>query len=341
MRARTDGRRGGCAFAPQISHEFERFSAYLPDVVVTVIYGGVDIKAQKEALKAKPPHVVVGTPGRIKSARRVALFVSQSDLDTTSRSHSPFSLPPRPQLAKDGDLNLKSVRHFVLDECDKMLEALGAPRARARVCFALLCLLTRGTWPDMRADIQEIFKKTPHDKQVMMFSATLRRVHSRGGRTRAPRPPPLPSPPPSLSLSPTLVLAPTYYLILLILFLRSLASPPAPLSHPRVCSPLCSKEIRPVCKKFMTDPMEIYVDDEAKLTLHGLVQHYIKLAENEKNRKLTDLLDALDFNQVVIFVRRRASGEGGIEHSCFVFLCCCSPAPAPPAPPAARRARPS
>lgn len=25
----------------------------------------------------------------------------------------------------------------------------------------------------MRADIQEIFKKTPHQKQVMMFSATL------------------------------------------------------------------------------------------------------------------------------------------------------------------------
>ena len=26
---------------------------------------------------------------------------------------------------------------------------------------------------DMRADVQEIFKMTPHDKQVMMFSATL------------------------------------------------------------------------------------------------------------------------------------------------------------------------
>ncbi|KAJ0639364.1 putative RNA helicase [Helianthus annuus] len=49
--------------------------------------------------------------------------------------------------------------------------------------------------------------------------------------------------------------------------------------------------------------MEIYVDDEAKLTLHGLVQHYIKLGEMEKNRKLNDLLDALDFNQVVIFVK--------------------------------------
>ncbi|CAL5335167.1 unnamed protein product [Camellia sinensis] len=43
-------------------------------------------------------------------------------------------------------------------------------------------------------------------------------------------------------------------------------------------------------------PMEIYVDDEAKLTLHGLVHHYIKLSELEKNRKLNDLLDALDFN---------------------------------------------
>jgi len=58
------------AHAPrQISHEFERFSAYLPDVNVMVIYGGVNIKEQKDALKAKPPHVVVGTPGRIKSVR--------------------------------------------------------------------------------------------------------------------------------------------------------------------------------------------------------------------------------------------------------------------------------
>lgn len=32
-------------------------------------------------------------------------------------------------------------------------------------------------------------------------------------------------------------------------------------------------------------------------------QHYIKLSEMEKNRKLNDLLDALDFNQVVIFVK--------------------------------------
>jgi len=90
---------------------------------------------------------------------------------------------------------------------------------------------------DMRRDVQEIFRMTPHDKQVMMFSATL------------------------------------------------------------------TKELRPVCKKFMQDPMEVYVDDEAKLTLHGLQQYYVKLKENEKNKKLFELLDLLEFNQVVIFVR--------------------------------------
>ncbi|AQK95893.1 DEAD-box ATP-dependent RNA helicase 56 [Zea mays] len=170
--------------AYQICHEFERFSKYLPELRVAVFYGGVHIKNHKDLLKNECPHIVVGTPGRILA------------------------------LARDKDLPLKNVRHFILDECDKMLESL-----------------------DMRRDVQEIFKMTPHDKQVMMFSATL------------------------------------------------------------------SKEIRPVCKRFMQDPMEIYVDDEAKLTLHGLVQHYIKLSEAEKNRKLNDLLDALDFNQVVIFVK--------------------------------------
>lgn len=45
-------------------------------------------------------------------------------------------------------------------------------------------------------------------------------------------------------------------------------------------------------------PMEVYVDDETKLTLHGLQQYYVKLKDQEKNRKLFDLLDVLEFNQV-------------------------------------------
>src|ERR1700722_5588598 len=101
----------------------------------------------------------------------------------------------------------------------------------------------------MRRDVQEIFRATPHHKQVMMFSATL------------------------------------------------------------------GKEIRATCKKFMANvmtssfilllaadvlvqPLEIFVDDETKLTLHGLQQHYVKLEETGKNRKLNELLDTLEFNQV-------------------------------------------
>lgn len=89
----------------------------------------------------------------------------------------------------------------------------------------------------MRADVQQVFRATPHEKQVMMFSATL------------------------------------------------------------------SQEIRPICRKFMKSPLELFIDDESKLTLHGLQQYYIKLTGEEKNRKLFDLLDNLAFNQVIIFVK--------------------------------------
>merc|ERR1711865_300960 len=64
-----------------------------------------------------------------------------------------------------------------------------------------------------------------------------------------------------------------------------------------------TKESRELCKKFMQDPHEISVDEEKKLTLHGLLQYFTKIDEKAKNRKLNDLLDALEFNQVVIFVK--------------------------------------
>ena len=141
----------------QICHEVERFSTYLPDIKVAVFYGGVNIKVHKDLLKNECPHIVVGTPGRILA------------------------------LTRDKDLGLKNVRHFILDECDKMLESLGLflppcllnlcvlPNVHMRFliksCFSYFLLYL--TFADMRKDVQEIFKLTPHDKQVMMFSATL------------------------------------------------------------------------------------------------------------------------------------------------------------------------
>jgi len=117
-------------------------------------------------------------------------------------------------LVRDKHLRLGNVQRFVLDECDKMLDQI-----------------------DMRRDVQEIFRVTPTQKQVMMFSATL------------------------------------------------------------------SQEVLPICRKFMRNPSEYIEKEEAKLTLHGLQQYYVKLTEAEKNRKLNDLLDELEYNQVIIFVK--------------------------------------
>ena len=39
------------------------------------------------------------------------------------------------------------------------------------------------------------------------------------------------------------------------------------------------------------------------LIIKGLHQHYVKLNENKKGDKLIDLLEKLEFNQVVIFVK--------------------------------------
>ena len=56
-----------------------------------------------------------------------------------------------------------------------------------------------------------------------------------------------------------------------------------------------SSRLPTICKKFTQHPLEIYVDDDSKLALHGLQQFYVKLEEAQKNRKLNDLLDALEF----------------------------------------------
>lgn len=63
-------------------------------------------------------------------------------------------------------------------------------------------------------------------------------------------------------------------------------------------------EMRSLCRKYMQDDThthEIFVDDESKLTLHGLLQYYVRLQEKDKIAKLLYLLDKLEFNQVVVF----------------------------------------
>ena len=187
--------------AYQISKEFQRFSKGFTDEIkknmqTILIIGGDDEKDQIKELKNKPK-IIIGTPGRILS------------------------------LTKRNALNLSNIQIFVIDECDKMLNALGK---------FLIFTIFYSIFIDMRADVQKIFKKTPCDKQVMMFSATL------------------------------------------------------------------PNETKDICKKFMRKPVEIIVIEENKEHLEKLQQFYVKLKEEEKSKKLFDILDNVQFNQVIIFV---------------------------------------
>jgi ATP-dependent RNA helicase UAP56/SUB2 len=38
-----------------------------------------------------------------------------------------------------------------------------------------------------------------------------------------------------------------------------------------------SKEVKDICRKFMINPFEIFIDNQSKLTLHGLKQYFIKI----------------------------------------------------------------
>jgi ATP-dependent RNA helicase UAP56/SUB2 len=64
------------------------------------------------------------------------------------------------------------------------------------------------------------------------------------------------------------------------------------------------EQMKQVCREFTRNAVEVYVDDDKKLTLHGLQQFYVKLQATEKNRKLLEILDHFKFNQLVIFVSK-------------------------------------
>ena len=109
----------------QICHEFERFGTYMKHIKVAPFFGGVQTSQNKEQLKADCPHVVVGTPGRVKQVSRrsrVEYYLVSFPRCLIERHSDGLCFA---QLAKEGDLKLNKVRHFVLDECDKMLSKIG------------------------------------------------------------------------------------------------------------------------------------------------------------------------------------------------------------------------
>ena len=169
--------------ALQVGEQYKRLSKFMTDVKINTFFGGLPVSRDEQILMENCPDIVIGTPGRIL------------------------------QLLKTKKLNLKHIRHFILDECDEIFQLL-----------------------PMRRTVQEIFISTPRDKQVMMFSATI------------------------------------------------------------------PKEIRIVCKRFMKEPYELYMNDDSKMNLLGLQQFYICLEDARKTRVLVEFLDQWKFDQAIIFV---------------------------------------
>ena len=103
--------------ADQIAVELRRVAAYKPNLKILTLYGGVPLRAQAESL-AKGAHILIGTPGRIQD-----------------------------HLAKE-TLTLESIKTFVLDEADRMLDM------------------------GFYDEIVKIGSNMPRGKQTVLFSAT-------------------------------------------------------------------------------------------------------------------------------------------------------------------------
>lgn len=77
--------------ADQVSKEIRRLASFVPNVKLLTLCGGIPLRPQLASL-SHPPHIVVGTPGRIQ------------------------------ELLDQGALTLDDVRVVVLDEVDRMLD---------------------------------------------------------------------------------------------------------------------------------------------------------------------------------------------------------------------------
>ena len=50
----------------QIKNEYDRFSKFFAETKTGVVYGGTPYADDKKMFEENPPHVVIGTPGRVR-----------------------------------------------------------------------------------------------------------------------------------------------------------------------------------------------------------------------------------------------------------------------------------
>jgi ATP-independent RNA helicase DbpA len=103
--------------AEQVTSELRKLASQLPNVKILTLCGGVPESVQEKSLESNP-HIVVGTPGRIL------------------------------KLLNNETLNLETLKMFVLDEADRMLDM------------------------GFMEEIENILTYLPPERQSLLFSAT-------------------------------------------------------------------------------------------------------------------------------------------------------------------------
>jgi len=143
--------------ADQVGKEIRRLARFMPNIKVSVFCGGVPLRPHLASL-THPPHVVVGTPGRIQ------------------------------ELIDEGALLLDGLRTVVLDEADRMLDMgfepaitgiLGqAPAARQTLMFS-------ATFPEEIRTLGRRFQRDPEEYTVADAEGSV--IEQRFYEVEAPR----------------------------------------------------------------------------------------------------------------------------------------------------------
>lgn len=120
--------------ADQVSKALRRLASFMPNIKLLTLCGGVPLRHQLASLEQHAPHIVVGTPGRIK--------------DHLNRN----------------SLNLKTLRVLVLDEADRMLDMGFEDEISfvvGRTSASKQTLLFSATYPDSIQAMSQRLQQSP------------------------------------------------------------------------------------------------------------------------------------------------------------------------------------
>ena len=119
--------------ADQVARDIRRLARSIPNVKVMSICGGAPLRDQAASLQ-RSPHIIVGTPGRVHKHLR------------------------------SGNIDLSSLRTFVLDEADRMLDMGFMDEIDAILAYLPAkrqTLLFSATYPEAIADISRRIQSEP------------------------------------------------------------------------------------------------------------------------------------------------------------------------------------